>query len=66
MDRTYVTENNRERARLRALVDRLSHLLRDPVVRDWRGRNGMYHICKFCQKPTLFWATGPGVKHRED
>jgi uncharacterized damage-inducible protein DinB len=51
MDRTYVTENNRERARLRALVDRLSDReLAQPLEAGWTIAAVLAHLAFWDQR----------------
>jgi DinB superfamily len=51
MDRTYVTENNRERARLRALVDRLSDSeLARPLEAGWTIAAVLAHLAFWDQR----------------
>jgi len=51
MDRTYVTENNRERARLRALVDRLSDgELARPLEAGWTIAAVLGHLAFWDQR----------------
>jgi hypothetical protein len=37
-------------------VDRLLDMLRDPIVSDWRGRNGLHSRCAVCNA-THRWRT---------
>lgn len=51
MDRAYVTENNRERARLRALVDRLSDRdLSRPLEAGWTVAAVLAHLAFWDQR----------------